>query len=493
MIAIACLAIVFIWNRRLESADSSSLNLTELSSMKLWKWWGATLAALALVAQLVLPGGASASERSCPSDPPAAGRVEQVDVPSPALGTSSRVCVLLPHGYDDGSTRYPVLYLLHGVGDDQSSWLQSTDVEEAVADLPLIVVMPEAGHTPDAGWYSDWACATAPCTPDVTPAGPRWETYHVRELVPFVDARYRTVAQRSGRAIAGFSMGGFGALTYAARHPELFGAAASISGIVDIANGGPGEAALFQYGRQNLGTPDERVWGDYAGHEVRWRDHNPPDIVGNLRWTKLFVVTGSGVPAPGDSPVEAPVEAAILPTNVSLRAAMARHGIEVDYTITPTGTHSWRYRQEALHVLLPKLLDALTAPMPPTPAFDYRSAEPEFDAWGWAFATDPARAREFIELADVSRDGMHVRGSGALTVLTPALFVGGSAHTVRVSRTNLAGITTVALQSVPADGLGRLQFTVGLGPPHTTQQYTPAARALEASPDYWSQVTVQIV
>src|SRR4051794_41847690 len=92
--------------------------------------------------------------------------------------------------------------------------------------------MPDAGP---AAPYTDWHRRGVPVRP-------RWEDYHVGELVPWVDARFRTVAGRRGRAIAGLSMGGLGALSYAARHPRTFVAAASFSGALEIgsdAAGGP--------------------------------------------------------------------------------------------------------------------------------------------------------------------------------------------------------------------------------------------------------------
>jgi pimeloyl-ACP methyl ester carboxylesterase len=88
----------------------------------------------------------------------------------------------------------------------------------------MIVVMPDGGAM---GWYTDWYAGDRPVQP-------RWETYHVGELVPWIDATYRTIAARRGRAIAGLSMGGFGALSYAARHPGTFAAAASFSGALEV-------------------------------------------------------------------------------------------------------------------------------------------------------------------------------------------------------------------------------------------------------------------
>ena len=144
---------------------------------------------------------------------------------TPALYDATRVRVLLPAGYAaDPDRRYPVLYLLHGADSDYRSWTRYGDAEAITAHAPMIVVMPDGGAE---GWYTDWYQGDRPVQP-------RWETYHVGELIPWVDATYRTIAARRGRAIAGLSMGGYGALSYAARHPGTFAAAASFSGALEI-------------------------------------------------------------------------------------------------------------------------------------------------------------------------------------------------------------------------------------------------------------------
>jgi S-formylglutathione hydrolase FrmB len=122
--------------------------------------------------------------------------------------------------------RYPVLYLYHGGGQSASSWTQDGAAEEITADLPAIVVMPDAGSTE---WYADW-------WNNGHRGRPMWETFHINRLLPWVDEHYRTIPERGARASAGLSMGGFGAVSYAARHPDLFGAVGSFSGDVDHQN-----------------------------------------------------------------------------------------------------------------------------------------------------------------------------------------------------------------------------------------------------------------
>src|SRR5438105_6574707 len=140
------------------------------------------------------------------------GRVTTYTFASNAVG-AVKVDVLTPLGYDaSGAMRYPVLYLLHGHGGSYDDWVAKGDVMSTVTST--IVVMPDGGYD---GWYSDWYGTDLDGHTRNPPAA--WETFHIGELVPWVDATYPTIADRSGRAIAGLSMGGFGAMRHAARQP----------------------------------------------------------------------------------------------------------------------------------------------------------------------------------------------------------------------------------------------------------------------------------
>jgi S-formylglutathione hydrolase FrmB len=151
-------------------------------------------------------------------------RVETVQFRSALVGRTLPYKVVLPPGYGlvtSRATRYPVLYLLHGWGSHYDSWLANTSLARYAAEHKLIVVTPEG----DDGWYTD--SATAPAD--------KFESYLLQELIPDVDRRFRTIAARRGRGVAGCSMGGYGALKLGLKHPELFALAASTSGALDAA------------------------------------------------------------------------------------------------------------------------------------------------------------------------------------------------------------------------------------------------------------------
>ena len=137
-----------------------------------------------------------------------------------ALGKCNGLDVILPEGK---AGPFPVLYLLHGLSDDQTIWGQQVPVRDLVRDLPLIVAMPDGGK----GFYCD----------NPAPGGGQYESHVVRDVIGFMDRTFPTIASREGRAVAGNSMGGFGAFVLALKHPELFYAAVSHSGAMYFAHG----------------------------------------------------------------------------------------------------------------------------------------------------------------------------------------------------------------------------------------------------------------
>lgn len=151
--------------------------------------------------------------------PLAAGELSARSFPSPALKRDMKFAVYLPDGYPSGRDRYPVLYLLHGSGTDESVWAERGQVKTRFDDLiargvipPTIIVMPSCA----GAWWVDGARDRA-------------ESAFWSDLVPFVDATYRTMASKQGRLIAGLSAGGYGAVRFALKYPDKIAAVAAFS------------------------------------------------------------------------------------------------------------------------------------------------------------------------------------------------------------------------------------------------------------------------
>lgn len=156
-------------------------------------------------------------------------RVEEVRFPSPALGRESPALVYLPAGYDEAEASRPVLYLLHGRGDDLRAWLEVRDILDGMIAAgripPVIAVLPDAPSSRRAGFYLDSQFSGA----GDLPAGERIETALARDLPAFMDRNYRTLVGREGRIVGGYSMGGFGAVRFVFAHADRFAAAIVLS------------------------------------------------------------------------------------------------------------------------------------------------------------------------------------------------------------------------------------------------------------------------
>jgi S-formylglutathione hydrolase FrmB len=309
---------------------------------------------IVLVVLLAFAGQPQAHAAECP-----APRCREVRVPLPrsVKVPENRVRVLLPDGYAKGTARYPVVYLLHGVADSYTTWTRRTDVVAFTRRIKAIVVMPDGGSGSEAGWHSDWRDGSR-----------QWETFHTKVLVRYIDEAFRTMGA-GHRAVIGNSMGGFGAMSYAARHRGLFRVAASFSGAVDTMYAFPLSGPFFEYGGrglagQSLGTPSDGVWGDQLSEEDEWRRHNPTDLAAKLKGVKLYVSSGMGTPAgpSGDDPSRPhgyATENFIYQMNLSFTGALDDAG--VGYTSDfHGGYHDWPYWERDLHLVLPKVVRAIS-------------------------------------------------------------------------------------------------------------------------------------
>jgi S-formylglutathione hydrolase FrmB len=151
-----------------------------------------------------------------------AAKSDTIQVFSPSMNKSIKTCVITPDDYKKSNKKFPVVYLLHGYSGNYGSWAKDfKDLARQVDQYGFIVIGVDGNFS---SWYFD-----SPIDPTF-----KYETYVIKELIPFVDKNYKTIASREGRAISGLSMGGHGALYLSFRHQDVFGAAGSMSGGVDI-------------------------------------------------------------------------------------------------------------------------------------------------------------------------------------------------------------------------------------------------------------------
>jgi len=134
-----------------------------------------------------------------------------------SIRKQTNMTAILPQDAESAGP-YPVFYLLHGLSDDDSIWTRRTSLERYVAGMPLIVVMPDGGR----GFYTN------------ARRGPAYESHIMQDVIGFVDRFFPTIPDRRGRVIGGLSMGGYGAMKLAMKHPEQFCSVTSHSSVFDI-------------------------------------------------------------------------------------------------------------------------------------------------------------------------------------------------------------------------------------------------------------------
>src|SRR3954471_18614763 len=417
------------------------------------RMWGRAWCAAAILITMLAAGipVAAADDARIVSEKPLADRGVELTIATKAFTAPTKVQVFLPAGYaENAAQRWPVTYYLHGANGDAArfhAWYG-----DLIRNYPSIVVAPEGGII---GFYSDWYNGGAG-------GPPMYETYDIDQLIPLIDAHFRTTATRAGRVVIGESMGGYGVMTYAARHPDLFTTAISLSGAVDT-NYAPA-IALVSAGPPVQGGQPDAIYGPRVSQEVRWHGHNPTDIADNLRDVDLQVRTAEGYPDPSiETPGEGTasdcaLERGIFDMTSAFHARLVALGVPHLWKDYGAGCHTIPNFRREFRDSLPGLERALSPPRPDPRAFTYRSIEPHFTVWGWGVDADPARALEFLGLREAGRSAATLEGSGTATVTTPAFFRNLRAVDVLTP----GGATRV----LAPDGAGRLRFTVDLGRPH---------------------------
>lgn len=258
----------------------------------------------------------------------AQSQLKQVTIKSKILGAKKTYSIYLPDGYEKTGERYPVLYLLHGANGSHESWCRDgggeqpriTD-EEIVAGRAkkMIVVMPDAGGLgkknggKNMGYFNveGWA----------------YEDFFFQEFIPHIDQTYRTIVSKEGRAIAGLSMGGGGAFVYAQRHPEMFNAAYSTSGLLD------------HRFRAKIASPDmiPFYWSVAQTSPVEFVRNTTPQKIEALRSVRWMMDCGD--------------DDRIIFTNIDLFLEMKRRRVPVEFRVRD-GKHNWYFWRKSLPEIL---------------------------------------------------------------------------------------------------------------------------------------------
>ena len=232
-----------------------------------------------------------------------------IEVESAAMHKTIKNEVILPDGYDQSIT-YPVVYLLHGATGNYMDWVRKAPGVTKLADLyNVIIVCPDGGFT---SWYYD----------SPVDSTYKYETFVTKELVEYIDSHYSTIKDKSGRAITGLSMGGHGGLYLGLRHQDLFGAAGSMSGGVDI-RPFPNDWDL----PKRLGPLDR--------NPENWNENTVVNMVDLLKDSSLKLIIDCGV------------NDFFYTVNMELHQKLLDMKYPHDFIIRP-GVHNWPYWQNAV-------------------------------------------------------------------------------------------------------------------------------------------------
>jgi len=239
--------------------------------------------------------------------------VDTVDTYSASMKKNIKAVIIRPDNYSDAK-ELPVLYLLHGYSGNYAAWITGAKGFEKAADTyQMMIVCPDGGY---GSWYWD-----SPVDPDF-----QYETYVSKELINWIDNKYKTIKSSKGRAITGLSMGGHGALFLAFRHQDVFGAAGSMSGGVDI--------RPFP-----LNWDMAKRLGNYSEQPERWEKNTVINLLYLLQPNSLKLIIDCGT------------EDFFYRVNENLHAQLLLRNIPHDY-ITRPGAHDWLYWSNAIHYQL---------------------------------------------------------------------------------------------------------------------------------------------
>jgi S-formylglutathione hydrolase FrmB len=240
-----------------------------------------------------------------------------------AIGWNPAVNVLLPDDYHTSGRTYPVLYLFHGGLEDFISFDQK-GIRDWTAGKPIIVVMPDGGQ---AGWYAN---------PVSSNVGPRnWENFHLTQLLPWIEANFRTFAEYDGRAVSGFSMGGFGALKYAAKYWGTFASVSAHSGPASLRRDA---GAVVHWANVSSAVKDlagGTIYGVPLWDEARVTADNPVERLESYRNKRVFLVAGTS-PDP-TNPFDQFNETEVLAGQREFRGLLDNAGIPHEWHEEPGG------------------------------------------------------------------------------------------------------------------------------------------------------------
>jgi len=257
---------------------------------------------------------------------------DDLSMTSTILDSERKFAIYLPPDYETSQRSYPVLYLLHGAGDDQTGWIQFGEVlriaDKAIKEgsaTPMIIVMPDA-NTGHRGYFNDikgeW----------------RYEDFFFEELIPYIEKTYRTRNDRRYRAVAGLSMGGGGTFMYALHHPEMFSSACPLSAYI-------GALSIEEF-KEMVKKRSKESYSDSVLQKY-YEQHNALSLIANMKNEQLKTVRWF---------IDCGDDDFLYEGNSLVHIAMRKKGIPHEYRVRD-GIHRWTYWRVSLPAVLEFISD----------------------------------------------------------------------------------------------------------------------------------------
>lgn len=245
------------------------------------------------------------------------------EIESRILDQQVKVSIILPEAYYTSRDSYPVVYLLHGFGGDQNSWIKRCRINYMIDSLltvgaidDCIYILPDAGNSYFINNYDSTYC---------------YADFFSGELVPWVDSLYRTIPEKHARALLGLSMGGFGSIVLALKYPDVFGIVVALSAAVRT------EEIFKDLPQKKYETNFAKVYGPGLSPEERitehWKDNSPFYIIDSV---------SAGLYTDINWYIDCGQNDFLLPANEAFHDLLRQYNIPHEYHVRP-GTHNWEY------------------------------------------------------------------------------------------------------------------------------------------------------
>ncbi len=262
-----------------------------------------------------------------------AGQVKVVEdsLFSSSLNATTKFYAILPDGYAKSQERYPAVYLLHGFGGNYTNWVKLSEIVKYAKQYNYIIITPDAKNS----WY-----ANSPVMPNAN-----FEDFIIKDVIPFVDNKYRTIQSKFHRSIAGLSMGGYGAAKLAVKYPGMFFFSGCLSPAIQFPAGMEDSSIVARRSKESnesvkqmFGFPRNEKWNENDVYSLLDKAN-----IKSLPHFYLAVGSQDGIPE-------------IIDHTHGFAAALRKKGVSFEMHET-AGAHDWKFWDKEIEIVLQRIYE----------------------------------------------------------------------------------------------------------------------------------------